>query len=108
MNSTVPVFMKFPQPVSLRSLVRPTEGETPSGQPARRRRYRTSATCFVSDGDALVEDIDCHVSFVLGDNQRWRDPNRARAAAKEQDATVKGQFDDAVAQFGRILPGLLI
>ena len=80
---------EIPQPVSSSISRRLSEGET-SALP-------TSATRFFGDRDALLEDIDCHVSFVLGDNQRWRDPNRARAAAKEQDATVKGQFDDAVA-----------
>src|SRR5438445_9909371 len=63
---------------------------------------------FADRSDALFEHINGDVRFFLGDDKRRAKPDRARPAAKEQDATFERQLDNAVALGGTVFLAQLV
>src|SRR5215471_14060277 len=67
-----------------------------------------SSGVLLNRGDRFFECVDCHVGFILSDDQWRRDSYCAWTGAQEENAALKRLFDDAVAIFSAVLFRLLI
>src|ERR1700761_8428103 len=67
-----------------------------------------SICLFCGEGDALFEDVECDVSFVLVDDERGTEADGGFAAAEDEEAAFEGEIDDLVAHRSYRCAGLFV
>lgn len=63
---------------------------------------------FCGEGDALFEDVECDVGFVLVDNERGTEADACFAASEDKEAAFEGEIDDLVAHRSYRRAGLFV
>ena len=58
--------------------------------------------------DAGIERIYREFGLLVVDHEWWTEPQRIFSRAEQEQPFVECQLDDAVPQFGRALPGILV
>src|ERR1700677_255218 len=74
----------------------------------RRGLFCLRVSLFCGEGDALFEDVECDVGFVLVDDERGTEANGGFAAAEDEEAALEGEIDDLVAHGADGRAGLFI
>jgi hypothetical protein len=74
----------------------------------RRGLFCFRVCLFCGEGDALFEDVECNVGFVLVDDERGTEADGSFAAAEDEEAALEGEIDDLVAHGAYRRAGLFI
>src|SRR5579863_3494330 len=72
------------------------------------RPQPNASVALAHDGNRFFQRIHGDFSFILGDDQRRRDADGARAATQEENSAFEGELHDFVALLGGIFFGLLV
>src|ERR1700722_12073827 len=72
------------------------------------RPFLFRSCLFCGESDALFEDVECDVGFVLVDDERGTEADTGFAAAEDEEAALEGEINDLVAHGAYWCSGLFV